>query len=98
MLYPGKARRHKSKKYKEWEKEAGLHLIQQRGAMFKRPVVVSIFLVPPDTRIRDLTNYEKAVNDLLVKMLVLEDDSLIHEFYMRWATSGPPCLVYVEEI
>ena len=94
-------RRFPTKKYEEWKVEAeGLfwkqkHLVPEK---FINPVKVTISLERPDKRKRDVANYEKAVTDFLVKMGVLEDDSLIHSNTQEWCRVITDCLVTVEEL
>lgn len=84
-LYPGKVRRHKSRKYEAWIMEAKRALTQQHFTQFDRPVQVHYKFGKPDKRQRDLANLEKAPSDLLVLCGVLKDDSLIHKLVMEWA-------------
>ena len=53
------------------------------------PVAVDYRFARPDKRKRDLGNLEKAVSDLLVKMKVIEDDSLIQDLRLRWLGDAP---------
>lgn len=84
-LYPGKIRRHKSKKYETWIAEAKRALAQQHFIMFNVPVHLHYKFGKPDKRQRDLANLEKAPSDLLVSCGILRDDSLIHRLVMEWA-------------
>jgi len=84
-LYPGKARRHKSKRYETWIVKAKHALAQQYFLQFDKPVQVHYKFGRPDKRQRDLANLEKAPSDLLVLCGVLKDDSLIHRLVMEWA-------------
>lgn len=67
---PGKGRR-KTKKYREWIKEAGWELVTQRPPPITGPYELS--LVIPKRR-GDLDNYCKAVSDLLVRHKLVDDD------------------------
>ncbi|HGG5995413.1 TPA: RusA family crossover junction endodeoxyribonuclease [Salmonella enterica subsp. diarizonae serovar 61:r:z53] len=48
---------------------------------------VEIILYPPDNRIRDLDNYNKALFDALTHAGVWEDDSQVKRMLVEW---GPP--------
>lgn len=52
-------------------------------------IAVDYMFARPDNRKRDLGNLEKAVSDLLVKMKVIEDDSMIQDLRMRWGGDAP---------
>ncbi len=98
-LYAGKARRYKSAAYKLWIHSAGLTLNKQNiFPYFTGPVRETIRLGRPDKRIRDCFNYEKAINDLLVEWLVLEDDSWIHDGQILWDDEVVGATVFIEEI
>lgn len=85
-LYPGKAKRHKSKAYEAWIKEAGQILLTQKPwHFFDEPVQVTYRVGKPSKRNMDLCNREKALSDLLVGHGILKDDSLIHRLVMEWA-------------
>ncbi len=84
-LYPGKARRHKSKRYKAWIKEAGWTLKTQEPIhRFRSPVSIVLTFGRPDKRVRDLSNYIKAVEDLLVTHGIIRDDSDVHRGEQYW--------------
>lgn len=96
-LYPGKVRRHKSKAYEAWIKEAGqMLMIQKKEQFFDKPVHVSYRFGKPNKRQMDLANREKAASDLLVAHGVLADDSLIHKLTMEWANITG-CEITIEE-
>ena len=102
-LYPGKARRHKSKKYLAWIKEAGVcvHTHMMSEGPFDwyvlEEVEVLISVKRPDKRRRDVANLEKAVTDLLVAHQVIEDDSQINSNTQIWRHDGPEgVLVYIK--
>lgn len=60
-------------------------LLKQPLKHFSVPVVETISLGRPKlNRTRDVWNYEKAINDLLVVHGVLMDDSLIEDGRIRW--------------
>ncbi|EOC3440315.1 RusA family crossover junction endodeoxyribonuclease, partial [Escherichia coli] len=48
------------------------------------PASVEIVLFPPDNRIRDLDNYNKALFDALTHAGVWEDDSQVKRMLVEW--------------
>ncbi|EIQ0906784.1 HK97 family phage prohead protease [Escherichia coli] len=56
------------------------------------PASVEIVLFPPDNRIRDLDNYNKALFDALTHAGVWEDDSQVKRMLVEW---GPVVGLYV---
>lgn len=84
-LYPGRIRRHKSKEYESWIREARFMLMEQwRGVTVNYPVCVTYKIGKPSNRRMDIANREKALGDILVSCGVLKDDSLIHRLVMEW--------------
>ncbi len=77
--------RYMSSRYKAWT-AASLEAVkrQQIAEYYDIPVSVTYEFGAPDKRIRDLSNYLKAPEDLLVKAGVLKDDSLIHRGLFYW--------------
>lgn len=80
QLYPGKARRHKSDAYFQWEKEAayalklqGLHVAEYRPTTHVWHLVVTCYL--PDRR-RDIDNTLKAGIDFIASFFALSDNYL----------------------
>lgn len=69
-LYRG--RRYKTNEYKNWRLVAGLSVAQSGVQKFEGPVVISI--KAPENNRRDISNYIKAVEDLLVLHEIIEDD------------------------
>lgn len=62
-----------SEKYKEYEKACG-YFIKGRGLKINEPVTVKCLFYMPTKRRVDLTNLLEAIDDILVKYEVLEDD------------------------
>lgn len=96
-LFPGKQRRHKSKAYEAWIREAGYMLLNQKHDRFDCPISVSYFFGRPDKRKRDLDNLFKAPNDFLVSSGVIADDSLIHRICGEWA-DVEGCLAVIKTV
>jgi len=87
-----------SKPYKDWVKHAEWALQGQvKGKQITGEYTLEIVAVKPDKRRRDLGNLEKAVSDLLQKAKVIEDDYLCQDIHLRWAKSGPECLILIKE-
>jgi len=84
-LYPGKARRFKSRRYRNWIHEADVALLQQDFKPVEGMCEVHYKFGRPDARKRDVFNFEKALTDYLVSAGVIEDDSLIERGTVEWA-------------
>lgn len=52
-------------------------------------VAVEIILYPPDSRRRDIDNYNKALFDALTHAGIWEDDSQIHRMLVEWGPKVP---------
>ena len=89
--------RYKSPAYKAWLEDAGLMIMAQGRKRIHGPVALSIALVRPDKRRRDISNAIKSLEDLLVSMQVIEDDSLVQRISIQWASTGAPCTVLIHE-
>lgn len=95
-LYPGMRRRHKSKAYNAWIKEAGTEiLVQGRKHLSGKVDVLYELGRIHDRRKRDASNYEKGISDLLVSMVIIDDDSLIEHVTIGWSDMVPPRRVKV---
>jgi len=90
-------KRVRTARYSAWAKQAGEFIIMQGQKRVHGYVSLSVALVKPDKRTRDLSNTLKAVEDILVDMAVIDDDSLIVRISAQWASDGPPCVVLVQE-
>ena len=55
---------------------------QLPGYTVDEPVLMEVYLHPPDVRKRDLDNYMKGLLDALVQAGILEDDSLIDQLFI----------------
>lgn len=89
--------RMKTDAYRAWREVAGYAIIEQGRKRIHGHVSLSIALVKPDKRRRDLSNSVKAIEDLLVSMAVIDDDSLVQRIDIQWASSGAPCCVIIQE-
>lgn len=98
-LYAGKERRHKSKRYKAWIKEALQELMMQRPLPeIKGPIRIQMKFGRPDKRKRDLGNLEKCVSDLLVAYQIIEDDSLIEKLILEWSPDVVGARIEIEQL
>ena len=89
---------HRSTEYSSWCKHAEWASVTQiKGQKITGKYTLEIVAVRPDKRRRDLGNLEKAVSDLLQKIKVIQDDYLCEDIRLRWAKSGPECLIIVKE-
>ncbi|TIO15608.1 MAG: RusA family crossover junction endodeoxyribonuclease [Mesorhizobium sp.] len=89
--------RTKSEGYKRWISLAQGHILEQGRKRLHGFVSVSVALVKPDKRKRDLDNAgTKAILDLLVSMQVIDDDSLVQRISIQWVESGPACSVIIQ--
>lgn len=87
----------RASRYRAWAKEAGNCIIVQGRKRIHGRVTLSIALVRPDRRRRDLSNTIKAIEDLLVSMAVIDDDSLVQRISAQWVSAGSPCVVLIHE-
>lgn len=69
-------RRFKSRQYKDWERQA--MLMCDKIKTITEPVRIAYTFFMPDKRPRDLSNYIKCTEDLLVSRGVILDDSTAH--------------------
>lgn len=86
-----------SPKYKAWKTAAtAAALDQARGRRVAGLFELTVELVKPDRRKRDLDNVAfKAVLDLLKEIKLTDDDSNCVEIRACWSPAGPPLLVIV---
>jgi Holliday junction resolvase RusA-like endonuclease len=87
----------KTDAYKAWRRDAGNLILVQGRKHMRGPVSLSIAIVRPDKRKRDLSNTIKAIEDLLVEMQIIDDDSLVQRISIAWVGSGSPCVVLIQQ-
>ena len=73
----------KSGRYRIWRSAAGWDVKMAKPRQFACKVVLDLTVARPRVR-SDISNRIKAVEDLLVEMEVLADDSLVEEVRARW--------------
>lgn len=91
---------YKSKAYSDWRKAAVWTIVSQaRGLQpIRGAYKLTLKLVRPDRRYRDLDNMLKAVSDALTDSGIIVDDRLCEWIEARWVEDGDPCIVIVEDI
>ena len=82
-------RRIRAPRYDAWMLEAQAAVLQQRPGKIKGEFDVEMACERPDRRRRDLDGLFKAPMDLLVKMGVIEDDSLAQDIRAYWVIKTP---------
>jgi crossover junction endodeoxyribonuclease RusA len=93
----GKKGRYRTDRYEAWRTLAGQEILVQGRKSLKGKVSLSVCAVRPDRRRRDVSNLLKPVEDLLVDMGVIEDDSLVERITIQWAEAGSfECVVLVQ--
>jgi crossover junction endodeoxyribonuclease RusA len=88
---------HRSTQYVDWLEAEGWNIINQRQGGVSGPYRLAIFAVRPDRRRRDIDNLLKPLNDLLVSVGVVDDDSDAQSIHLEWVKEGPPVTVKVEK-
>ena len=92
----------KTRAYMTWQRAAGWDIQAALRDLppVPSPVKVTIEVVRPDRRRRDLDNLPKAILDTLVDLRVMEDDRHVDELNMRWLDEAEfkGCRVTVESI
>jgi Holliday junction resolvase RusA-like endonuclease len=84
----GRARLIKSKKFRDWEKEAGDDIAGRRAEIEEGSLFVKIDIRWPDRRKRDLDGPVKPLLDLIVREGYIEDDSLIERLEVTRYSPG----------
>jgi len=99
LFFNTKRGRVKTTKYQRWLKEIGSILKSQGIVKISGPVSVTLLIVKPDRRKRDLDNLGKAIFDALVLYGVIDDDSLIEKITMEWVSDNlGGCFVEVKSV
>lgn len=71
---------------------------KDKGHRHMGNVMVTYIFSPPDKRIRDVFNYEKAVSDFLVKHQIINDDSDISTGIVSWNIGAPGVEIRIEDL
>lgn len=82
-----KVGRAKTPRYTAWIKanEWIVALAAKDGRAITGPYALTVRVAKPDNRARDITNLEKAVSDLLVRVGAVRDDSDCQRFLIEWS-------------
>lgn len=90
---------YRSPKYAEWRKVTLWEVAAQaRAKKIKGEYKLTVHMVKPDKRHRDLDNAIKALSDILESSGVIENDKLCQHLEMKWVKDGPPCRVIIQEM
>lgn len=85
--------------YREWRAEAYHAIKFAKPPYYSGRVRLTMAFGRPDERRRDVSNFVKAIEDALVHMMVIEDDSLVQSISAEWTTEHPgQVAVTVEQI
>lgn len=92
----GKGRMFKSQEYNAWLDECELIVRRMKLPKITGHYKIMVRALRPDKRRRDIDNIgSKAIQDLLQRAGVIEDDCLCDAVYCRWVTSGPPVRINI---
>lgn len=92
----GRGRMFRSAEYMAWLDKCEVIIKEAGIAPVKGPYKLFVRAVRPDKRRRDIDNIgSKAINDLLQKAGVVEDDCLCQAVLCKWVESGPETHVIV---
>ena len=91
-------RMYSSPKYTAWRKTAVLNALLQAGRRkITGPYKLTLEVVRPDKRKRDLDNLLKASSDCLVEAGII-DDSQCEHIEAKWVKNEHPCTITIEPI
>ena len=76
-------------RYRTWLRAAKNEVLAQQQIFIVGPVMLTILLGRPDKCRRDCSNYIKALEDLLVRCELIEDDSLVQSLSVTWCDKVP---------
>jgi len=89
---------YRSSQYATWRTAAIWQLsVQAQKEKIAGPYKLTMLVVRPDKRKRDLDNLFKAASDALVGASILEDHNC-EWLEARWVPTGPQCELIVEEL
>jgi len=89
---------YKSPKYTTWRKTAVKDAMLQAGRRkISGPYKLTLEVVRPDKRKRDLDNLLKAASDCLVEAGIIDDSECEH-IEARWCQNEYPCTITIEPI
>ena len=82
-------RRIRTRAYEKWISASWAALAEQSCPSIAGSYNLALVIQRPDNRKRDLSNYIKAVEDMVVKAGIVEDDSLCATLHVSWSTLPP---------
>lgn len=100
LFVNGKRGRFKSQKYKDWEEDAGLYLMQQKEWKSQKVIGPYELEILVSQKMRgDISNRIKAVEDMLVSIEATSDDSNAQRVSIERSADVPEhdCYVTVRE-
>mgnify|MGYP000392102332 FL=1 len=86
----------KTQKYEQWIRSTGFEVIAQRPKAIEGRYHLTIRAERTGKR-RDLDNILKALNDLLVKVHIVEDDSKMESVTASWSDDVEGCEIELKE-
>jgi len=90
---------YRSPEYTKWKQQACWAIIAQRGGhKILGPFKLTMLVVQPDKRHRDLDNTLKATLDALAGAGVIANDRHCRWIEARWVEDGAPCTIILEQI
>lgn len=90
---------YRSPEYTKWKQEACWTIAAQcRAERLKGAFKLTMLVVPPDKRHRDLDNLLKASLDALAAAGVIANDRHCRWIEARWVEDGAPCTIILESL
>lgn len=97
--------RAKTKRYEGWQAKVITDIYQQQGPHL--PIMIPVCVLyhvkrpvnkdgKPTKRVQDLDNLCKALGDILTQARIIEDDNLIHDLRIRWASPSQKTAVEIQ--
>jgi len=90
---------YRSPEYAAWRKEAAWAIAaQSRGQSITGPFKITMLVVAPDKRHRDIDNLLKASLDAVAASGLIENDRHCRWIEARWVEDGAPCTLILEKL
>lgn len=90
---------YRSPEYAKWKEHACWEIASQcRSERLQGPFKLTMLVVPPDKRHRDLDNLLKASLDALAGAGVIANDRHCRWIEARWVEDGAPCTLILENL
>ena len=90
---------YRAPEYVTWKEGACWSIAAQcRAERIKGPFKLTMLVVPPDKRHRDLDNLFKASLDALAAAGVIANDRHCRWIEARWVEDGAPCTLILDEL